>query len=244
MIDVSCAIYGERYHADDAHEGRSLRCWKCAGIVPIERSPLVIAVSSPTTTTTSNRQARKAPTRTSSKRRLWLTVASVIALVVGGIDACTIRLDPGTTKNQDGRVVTIVRGSTLHELLKACVVHKSADDFVFTRPNKKPIRDFRVVWARCCTDAGKPGLLFHDLRRTAARNLRRAGIAEGIIMAIGGWRTRSVFERYALVREGDISDAIGQLETYRVDQRAKAEENQNGHTSGKPRLWKSKRAES
>jgi hypothetical protein len=84
MIDVSCPICGERYHADDAHEGRSLRCWKCAGIVPIERSPLVIAVPSPTTTTTSNRQARKAPTRTSSKRRLWLTVASVIALVVGG----------------------------------------------------------------------------------------------------------------------------------------------------------------
>ena len=56
------------------------------------------------------------------------------------------------------------------------------------------------------------GLLFHDLRRTAARNLRKAGVAEGVIMKIGGWRTRSVFERYAIVSQSDIADAIGRLE--------------------------------
>jgi len=57
-----------------------------------------------------------------------------------------------------------------------------------------------------------PGLLFHDLRRTAARNLRRAGIAEGVIMKIGGWRTRSVFERYAIVSQTDIAEALQKLE--------------------------------
>jgi len=60
--------------------------------------------------------------------------------------------------------------------------------------------------------AGVPGLLFHDLRPTAARNLRRAGIAEGVIMKIGGWRTRSVFERYAVVSQTDIADALKKLE--------------------------------
>jgi hypothetical protein len=56
------------------------------------------------------------------------------------------------------------------------------------------------------------GLIFHDLRRTAARNLRRAGIAETVIMKIGGWRTRSVFERYAIVSRGDMVDAMQKLQ--------------------------------
>jgi len=55
--------------------------------------------------------------------------------------------------------------------------------------------------------SGVPGPLFPDLRRTAARNLRRAGVPETVIMKIG-WRTRSVFERYAIVNRNDIADAM------------------------------------
>ena len=74
------------------------------------------------------------------------------------------------------------------------------------------MRDFRGTWANACEGAKVSGLLFHDLRRTAARNLRRAGVAEGVIMKIGGWKTRSVFERYAIVSQSDIRDAMAKLE--------------------------------
>jgi hypothetical protein len=50
-------------------------------------------------------------------------------------------------------------------------------------------------------------LIFHDLRSTPARNLRQADIRETAIMKIGGWRTRSVSERYAIVSRTDIADA-------------------------------------
>jgi len=122
----------------------------------------------------------------------------------------TIRLEPGTTKNRDGREVTMTK--RVYELLKICVFGKTPEDFVFTRSDGKPVFDFRGTWAKACEEARVPGLLFHDLRRTAARNLRRAGVAEGVIMKIGGWRTRSVFERYAIVSQSDIADAIGRLE--------------------------------
>lgn len=127
--------------------------------------------------------------------------------------ARTIRLEPGTTKNKDGREVTMT--NRVYELLKHCAHGKEAGAFLFTRRNGKRVRDFRGTWDKARKAAGVPGLLFHDLRRTAARNLRRAGVAEGVIMKIGGWRTRSVFERYAIVSQGDISDAIRKLEQRR-----------------------------
>src|SRR5437899_4544379 len=121
-----------------------------------------------------------------------------------------IRLEPGTTKNGEGREVFMT--NTVFALLKACVSGKAAGDFVFTRPNGKRVKDFRITWENACESAGIPELLFHDLRRTAARNLRRAGVPETVIMKIGGWRTRSGFERYAIVSRTDIADAMLKLQ--------------------------------
>jgi hypothetical protein len=76
-------------------------------------------------------------------------------------------------------------------------------------------------------------MIFHDLRRTSARNLRRAGIAQGVIMQIGGWKTSSVFERYAIVNRTDIVDAMRTLQqTEKVlEQAAATIGHQNGHAA-------------
>ena len=88
---------------------------------------------------------------------------------------------------------------------------------VFTRGDK-PIRDFRKRWENLCTAAGVPALLFHDMRRTAARNLRAAGVPEEIIMRIAGWKTSSIFKRYAIVDKTDVRAALQQLERARQKQ--------------------------
>jgi len=145
--------------------------------------------------------------------------------------AGTIRLEPGTTKNDQGREVSMTL--PVRSLLTLCVHGKSPDDYVFTREDGKPLHDFRGAWASACKDAKVPSLLFHDLRRTAARNLRRAGVAEGVIMKIGGWKTRSVFERYAIVSQSDIRDAMAKLQEGQKRDNAEAAQEQVGQSLGR-----------
>jgi integrase len=163
-------------------------------------------------------------------------VGELVKLRVNQIDIENrlIRLHPGTTKNKEGREVTMT--PTIYALFELCAQGKTPEDYLFTRPNGKRVRDFRDAWDKARIAAGVPGLLFHDLRRTAARNFRRAGIAEGVIMKIGGWKTRSVFERYAIVSHTDIEDALQKLEQRKRLSKQKASTIQNASGNGKPRL--------
>ena len=120
---------------------------------------------------------------------------------------------------------------TMLQLLTACVEGKRPDEHVFTRPDGSVVRDFRKTWQNACNRAGLPDLLFHDLRRTAARNLRRAGIPESMIKRIGGWKTTSVFHRYAIVDRRDMATAMRQFEQHQK-QLAQARVAENGHTLG------------
>ena len=83
--------------------------------------------------------------------------------------------------------------------------------WVFHRDGKE-VRCFRRSWLTACKKAGVPGNVPHDFRRTASRNLIRAGVPEAVAMKLTGHRTRSVFARYNIVSERDLVHAARQLE--------------------------------
>jgi integrase len=152
----------------------------------------------------------------------------------------TIRLDPGTTKNTEGREVHVGNDNLL-ELLRAACEGKRGEDPLFTRDDGCEVRSMSAAFRNLCVRAGVGrwecdrkcgatptgkrcrcggrrkyvGLLVHDFRRSAAKALRRAGVPESVIMATGGWKTAAMFRRYAIVSSADQKAAMEALEAAR-----------------------------
>ncbi len=153
----------------------------------------------------------------------------------------TIRLDVGDTKNGEGREVAMTK--SIRELVRLAATGKNPDDYLLTREGGIHVKDFRKAWQSLCIQAGLgrtvcrvcaktvtgkncdcgcaklkyAGPILHDFRRSAARELRRAGVAESTIMDIGGWKTRSMFKRYAIKDSRDIKAAIEKREQARFE---------------------------
>ncbi len=127
-----------------------------------------------------------------------------------------LRLEPGTTKNKHGRTVPLVR-----EVMEILDWWK---DYTLSRYPYCPwichYQGRRLheiphqAWKKVCERVGLKGKLFHDLRRTAIRNMVRAGIPERVAMEISGHKTRSIFDRYDIVDEADLCDAVAKLQEF------------------------------
>ena len=149
----------------------------------------------------------------------WRTgwrIGEVKCLTWAQIDfkAGTVRLEPGTTKNREGRTFPFAAFPALAKVVKTQrkrtdtwqKAHDRIVPWVFWR-NGKQLGDHRDVWMRVCREAGVPGRLVHDLRRSAVRNLERPGVPRSVAMKLTGHMTESVYRRYAIVSETD--DAVG-----------------------------------
>ena len=80
---------------------------------------------------------------------------------------------------------------------------------MFFRPDGRQARGWYYdVWHTACQTAGLSGRLVHDFRRTAVRNLIRAGVPEHVAKQFSGHETRSVFDRYDIVSEVDLAEAV------------------------------------
>ena len=137
-----------------------------------------------------------------------------------------VRLEPGTTKNKDGRTFpitaalrTLIEGQQAeHERLKrkGHVVKEVFFRMVAKgrggKQEPKPIKSFMKAFTTACRKAGYPGRIPHDMRRSAVRNLERAGVPRSVAMRMVGHKTESVYRRYAITDDRDLRVAVEKLD--------------------------------
>ncbi len=130
-----------------------------------------------------------------------------------------LRLDPGESKNTEGRMfpLTPELKETLSRQAERTRQLELATDrvipWVFHRDGK-PIKDYYGGWDKACRLAGFPDRVAHDLRRTAVRNLERAGVSRSAAMKMTGHKTESIYRRYAIVDETMLREGAEKLAVF------------------------------
>jgi integrase len=128
-----------------------------------------------------------------------------------------LRLEPGETKNLEGRqfpITPILRLVLERQRERTLAVEKATHAIIpwlFHRAGR-PIKSFRRAWLTACKDAGLSGRIPHDFRRTAVRNLERAGVPRSTAMKMVGHKTESIYRRYAIVDETMLKEGAAKLQ--------------------------------
>ncbi|MGD0072955.1 MAG: site-specific integrase [Candidatus Binataceae bacterium] len=150
---------------------------------------------------------------------LWLTgwrVGEMRSLRWQSVYSDAIRLRRENSKNKRGRELPLV-GELAEVIERARTTRRPECAHVFNRDGQ-PIGSFRKSWITACRKAGLGDLRVHDLRRSAARNLIRAGVSEHIAQQFTGHKTASVFRRYDIITERDLAEAAARLEQHLAKQ--------------------------
>lgn len=129
------------------------------------------------------------------------------------LHAGLIRLPGSVTKNKKPRTLPIY-GDMRRWLERQRETCPADCVWAFHGMKKHPVDAHLNGWPEACERAGVPGLLFHDLRRSAVRNMKKAGLQDLEAMRISGHLTRNIFDRYNIIDEDDLADAGKRLEEY------------------------------
>jgi integrase len=145
----------------------------------------------------------------------WRFHSEVLTLTWAQVDleTGTVRLEVNSTKNKGGRLIYLPQDllDLLEGQWREHLAYYPACPFIFHRYGHQ-IQRIDTSWRRARREANLTGKIPHDFRRTAVRNMVRAGIPERVAMMISGHKTRTIFDRYHIVSEGDLKEAARKLE--------------------------------
>jgi site-specific recombinase XerD len=157
----------------------------------------------------------------------WRTPSEILPLPWSQVDlaAGEVRLEPGATKNEEARVFPLTHG--LRQILEQQRRRANALEarglkapyvFCYTTGHKAGQRiaesSYIHRWWQARVAAGCPTRIPHDCRRTAVRNLVRAGVPERVAMTLTGHKTRAIFERYNITSPNDRREAARRLDLF------------------------------
>jgi integrase len=156
----------------------------------------------------------------------WRVPSEILTLRWKQVDfsAGMVRLEPGTTKNDEGRVfpfgvlpeLACLLRARWEETLSLELATGQSIPWVFHWNDRGTLKEIHPKalyhrWKAACRLAGMPTRIPHDFRRTAVRNLERAGVPRSVAMKLTGHKTEAVYRRYAIVCEADLTEGLKKL---------------------------------
>jgi len=128
------------------------------------------------------------------------------------VEGGMVRLRRENNKTKKVRMLPLI--GELQNIIERRLTERRMDcPFVFHRSGK-PVKSFRKAWETACEAIGQPDLVPHDMRRSATRNFRKAGLSENEGMAMTGHQTNSIYRRYDIIDEEDMKESMEKVQDY------------------------------